>query len=56
MKIFYDFIVFINLFLLLILYFELIVQQWEGITNSNIINPILNFCVLLVLVLVMKYY
>lgn len=27
-KIFYDFIVFINLTLLLILYFELIVQQW----------------------------
>lgn len=55
-KIFYDFIVFLNLFLLLILYFELIVQQWEGMSHSTILNPILNFCLLLVLVIIMKYF
>lgn len=55
-KIFYNLIVFLNLSLLLVLYFELIVQQWEGMSNSSIINPIVNFFVLLALVAVMKYY
>jgi len=55
-KIFYDLIVFLNLALLLLLYFELIVQQWEGILGESVLNPILNFVVLLLLVAVMKYY
>lgn len=54
-KVFYDFIVFLNLFLLLILYFELIVHQWQGMIGVSIINPVLNFCFLLFLVFVMKY-
>lgn len=56
MRIFYDAVVFGNLALLLILYFELIVQQWEGMSGSNIVNPIINFVVLLGLVAVMKYF
>jgi hypothetical protein len=56
LKIFYDLIVFINLFLLLILYFKLITQQWEGMFSDNIVNPIMNFFVLLILVGIMKYY
>lgn len=55
-KVFYDSVVFFNLFLLLILYFELIVQQWEGMFLPSIVNPVVNFFVLIVLVFVMKYY
>lgn len=56
LKIFYDFIVFFNLFLILILYFELIVQQWEGMLPSSIAIPIWNYIILLALIFLMKYY
>lgn len=56
LKIFYDFIVFFNLFLILILYFELIVQQWEGMLPSSIAIPICNYIILLALIFLIKYY
>ena len=55
-KTFYSLLVFLNLSLLLILYFELIVQQWEGMFPYSIANPITNFFVLFFLVFAMKYY
>lgn len=53
-KNFYDFLVFINLLFILLLYFNLIVQQWEGLLPKNIANPICNGIGLLILVCVLK--
>lgn len=35
-KVFYDFLVFINLVFILLLYFSLIVQQWQGLVGDSI--------------------
>lgn len=56
MKVFYDLIVFLNLTFLLILYFDLIVEQWEGMFEYSIANPLLNCAVLFILVFIMKYF
>lgn len=53
-RIFYDFMVFINLVFVLLLYFNLIVQQWEGLLLYNIANPICNAVALIILVCVLK--
>lgn len=55
-RIFYELVVFFNLFFLLILYFDLIVSQWEQMTDSSVINPTLNFFALVFLTLAMKYF
>ena len=56
-SIFYDLVVFLNLLFLLLLYFNLITQQWEGMLgNTNILNPIINAIVLFALVFIMKYF
>lgn len=54
-RIFYDLMVFSNLILIEMLYFNLIVQQWEGLFAPNIANPICNIFALLVLIYVLKY-
>ena len=56
MKIFYDIIVFLNLSFLLILYFDLIVEQWEGMFPYSIANPLSNCVALFALVFIMKYF
>ena len=55
-KILYDIVVFVNLSLLLVVYFELIVQQWEGLFPYSIANPITNYFALFALVFFMKYF
>jgi len=55
-KIFYDLLVFLNLGFILLLYFTLIVQQWEGLTAPSIINPICNAIFLLALVFFLNYF
>lgn len=56
-SIFYDLIVFLNIAFLLLLYFNLITQQWEGIlSDTTILNPIINSLILFALVFVMKYF
>lgn len=48
---------FLNIAFLLLLYFNLITQQWEGIlANTNILNPIINAFVLFIMVFIMKYF
>lgn len=54
-KVFYDFVVFLNLLLLLVLYFELIIQQWLGMFDAPVTLSMVNFFVLLGLVMLMKY-
>lgn len=54
-RIFYDLMVFSNLILILMLYFNLIVQQWEGLVAPNLANPLSNFVALFVLIFVLKY-
>lgn len=57
-KVIYDFIVFLNLLLILISYFLLIAQQWNNMLNlsqTSILNPLLNVVGLLTLILVLKY-
>jgi amino acid permease len=56
MKIAYDFLVFINLLFLLVLYYDLIVQQWEGLLPYNIANPLCNAFALFCLVFVLNYF
>ena len=56
MKISYDFLVFINLSFLLMLYFDLIVEQWKGLVPYNIAIPICNAFWLLGLVFVLNYF
>ena len=56
MKIFYDLVVFVNLLFLLVEYFELIVQQWEGLITVSALNPIINSVILLSFVFILKYF
>lgn len=56
MKVFYDIVVFLNLAFLLMLYFDLIVEQWAGMVPDTILNPIINCVILFILVFVMKYF
>lgn len=54
-KIFYDFLVSINLIFLLLLYYQLIVQQWIQLVGNNIAIPICNGVVLVGLVVLLNY-
>ena len=57
-KIFYDLCVWLNLMLLALLYFELIIIQWQGLIPPHeftFINPLVNAFVLLGLVFLLKY-
>ena len=54
-RIFYDLMVFSNLILIELLYFNLIVQQWNGLFAPNIANPLTNIVVLFLLIFVLKY-
>jgi amino acid permease len=57
-KIFYDLCVWLNLMLLALLYFELIMIQWQGLIpphDFTFINPLINAFVLLGLVFLLKY-
>lgn len=54
-RVFYDFVIFLNLIFLLISYFLLIVQQWNGLLSQSILNPILNAVGLLALICFLKY-
>ena len=56
MRISYDFLVFINLVFLLMLYFDLIVEQWDGLVPYSIAIPICNAFALLGLVFVLNYF
>jgi amino acid permease len=55
-KIFYDVCIALSLVILLILYFDLICKQWEGITARSRLIPVLNAIVLFPAVYVMKKY
>ena len=55
-KIFYDIVVMISLTVLLILYFELICQQWIALTKESHVIPIANALGLFPLVYIMKKY
>ena len=55
-KIFYDVNIMISLTVLLIFYFGLICQQWEGLTQRSHLIPILNAFALFPIVYVMKKY
>lgn len=57
-KVFYDLCVWSNLLLIDMLYFELIMMQWNGIIGEQkypILNPIINAFVLFALVFALKY-
>jgi hypothetical protein len=47
--------VFCNLLLILLLYFNLIVQQWQGLVGTSIIIPLCNIVFLIGLVFLLKY-
>ena len=58
-KIFYDLCVWSNLMLIDMLYFELIMMQWEGLVFHEeypIFNPVSNAIALFALVFVLKYF
>lgn len=59
MKVFYDLCVWSNLMLIDMLYFELIMMQWEGLVYHEeypIFNPVSNAVALFGLVFVLKYF
>lgn len=55
-KLFYDICISISIIVLLILYFDLICKQWEGLTTSSKIIPLLNAIVLFPVIYIMKKY
>ena len=55
-KIFYDSLVCLNLVFILLLYFNLIVQQWEGLLPYNLANPICNAFALIFLTIFLSYF
>lgn len=55
-KVVYDLLVFTNLIFILLLYFNLIVQQWEGLIASSLANPLANALALFLLVFLLKYF
>ena len=55
-RIFYDMTVVVGMSVLLILYFDLICKQWEGMTEESKIIPILNAIALFPIVYVMKKF
>lgn len=59
LKIFYDFCVWIGLLLLLILYFDLIIIQWEGLVppySFTYVNAIVNGGLILFWCILLKFY
>jgi amino acid permease len=54
-KILYDIMVCVNLVFILLLYFNLIVEQWNGLVGQSIAIPIANAFGLLILVSGLKY-
>lgn len=56
MRALYDFLVFLNLMFLLMLYFNLIVTQWKGLLPYNLANPICNGFALLGLTIALNYF
>lgn len=56
MKVSYDVLVFVNLTFLLMLYFDLIVEQWEGLVPYSIAIPICNAVWLFGLCFVLNYF
>ena len=59
LKIFYDFCVFMGLLLLLILYYDLIVIQWEGLVppySFTYVNAAVNAVLLVGWCLILKYF
>lgn len=57
-KVFYDLCVWLNLILLALLYFELIMIQWQGLIPPHevtFVNPLVNAFVLLGLIFLLKY-
>lgn len=56
MKNLYNFLIFLNLCFILLLYFSLIVQQWKGLLPYNLANPICNALGLLGLVFLLNYF
>jgi amino acid permease len=54
-RVFYDLMVFSNLILIELLYFNLIVQQWDGLFAPSIANPLCNIIFLFILIFVLKY-
>ncbi len=47
--------IFVNMVLILMSYFLLIVQQWNGLISTSIVNPILNALFLFGLIMFLKY-
>jgi hypothetical protein len=59
LKLFYDFCVFIALLLLLMLYFDLIVIQWEGLVppySFSYVNVGVNAALMVIWCMVLKYF
>lgn len=54
-KIFYDFTIFFNMLLVMIVYYLLIVDQWDGLLPKSIFNPIGNAIGLFALICLLKY-
>jgi amino acid permease len=57
-KMFYEFCIFSTIIVILILYYELIVIQWEGLACNNEytpLNPVINAFALLAMVFVIKF-
>lgn len=52
----YDFLVFVNLLFILMLYFNLIVTQWAGLLPYNVANPICNAAGLIALTFALNYF
>lgn len=55
-RIFYDITIVVSISVLLILYFDLICKQWEGIIEESPLVPILNALVLFPIVYIMKRF
>ena len=55
-RVFYDATIVISISVLLILYFDLICKQWEGMVTESLLIPILNAFILFPIVYVMKKF
>ena len=55
-RVFYDSTIVVSISVLLILYFDLICKQWEGIITESPLIPIINAFVLFPIVYVMKKF
>lgn len=55
-KVMYDLLVFINLLFIQLLYFNLIVKQWQGLIAPSLAIPLSNAAALFILAFALKYF